>query len=100
MGLSYLLIKDYLKPFYLLLPAGSQYINLTTGDIYWGRPILLEVSLTAVLAMVYLVMFYDSGFSTKVDRVLKGLIMLLVYGLLLTVSRGSGGCYNPAFGLA
>lgn len=58
---------------------GPQYINLATGDIYWARPILMETTLTAVLVMVYLIMFYDAGFSTKVDRVIKGILMLFTY---------------------
>jgi hypothetical protein len=79
MGLSYLLVKDYRLFISLLSPAGDQYIDPITRDIYWARPILMETTLTAVLVMVYLIMFYDAGFSTKVDRVIKGILMLFTY---------------------
>ena len=79
MGLSYLLVKDYKLLVSLLIPLGDQNMNLTTGDIYWARPVLMETTLTAVLVMVYLIMFYDAGFSTKVDRVIKAILMLLTY---------------------
>jgi glycerol uptake facilitator-like aquaporin len=41
-GMSYLLIKDYLDNFYLLPTASALYFNPVTKDPYWGRLILQE----------------------------------------------------------
>ena len=98
-GVAYLLVKDK-RPTSILMPSGAQYINPTTLDIYWGRPILLETTLTAVLTMAYLILHYDGGLATKVDRVIKGLVMLVITQVCLVLSQGSGGCFNPAVGLA
>lgn len=98
-GIAYLLVKDQ-RAESLLVPDGAQYVNPTTQDIYWGRPILLETTLTAVLTMAYLIVHYDGGLSTKVDRVIKGLVMLFIMQVCQVLSQGSGGCFNPAVGLA
>ena len=98
-SVAYLLVKDK-RPTSLLVPRGDQYINPKTLDIYWGRPILLEITLTAVLTMAYLILHYDGGLSAKVDRVIKGLVMLLIMQVCLVLSQDSGGCFNPAVGLA
>jgi glycerol uptake facilitator-like aquaporin len=98
-GVAYLLVKDNRRTS-LLVPKGGQYFNPTTQDVYWGRPILLETTLTAVLTMAYLILHYDGGLSTKVDRVIKGLVMLFITQVCLVLSQDSGGCFNPAVGLA
>ena len=50
--------------------------------------------------MGYLILHYDGGLSSKVDRVIKALVMLLIMTVCLVLSQGSGGCFNPALGLA
>ena len=86
MGVSYLLVKNYKPEFSLLIPIGAQYVDPLSGNVHWGRPILLEVTLTAVMTMVYLILFYDAGLSVKVDRVLKGIVMLFATQLCFMLS--------------
>lgn len=98
-GLSYLLIKDYLGN-YSLIPSSSPidlYIGLT--DVYWARPILQETLQTFTFTLAYLVLVYEPSLQ-KVDRILKGLCSSIVLNVCLLMTQGSGGSLNPAFGLA
>ena len=97
-GISYLLIKDYTKSFYLLPNGNNLYFN-SLGDVYWARIILQEVIQTFIFTLVYLVLKYDASMN-KIDRVLKGVVISLVFIVCLSMTRGSGGCLNPALGMA
>jgi len=48
---------------------------------------------------VYLILRYDTNVN-KIDRVLKGLCMAIVFSACLQMSLASGGCFNPALGIA
>jgi glycerol uptake facilitator-like aquaporin len=60
---------------------------------------LQEVLQTFVFTLVYLVLKYDAVLS-KTDRILKGVCLCFIFLASLSMTRGSGGCLNPAIGLA
>jgi glycerol uptake facilitator-like aquaporin len=92
------LIKDYTNSFYLIPKPNILYFS-TTGEIYWGRMILQEIIQTFLFTLVYLVLKYDASMN-KIDRVTKGIVISFVFLVCLVMTRGSGGCLNPAIGLA
>lgn len=98
-GISYLLVKNYTLNFYLTPMTGYLYFSSDFQDVYWGRLILQEILQTFLFTLVYLVLKYDAVLS-KTDRVLKGLCLSVIFTACLFMTRGSGGCLNPALGLA
>lgn len=104
-GISYLLVKNYVTYSttsfaYLLEPQiGFLYFSDDLQDVYWGRLILQEVLQTFVFTLVYLVLKYDAVLS-KTDRILKGVCLCFILLACLSMTRSSGGCLNPAIGLA
>ena len=66
---------------------------------FWGFGVLQEILQTFLFTLVYLVLKYDAVLS-RTDRVLKGLCLSFIFGACLFMTRGSGGCLNPALGLA
>lgn len=49
--------------------------------------------------MGYLLIRYEPSFA-KIDRVTKGFCISLVFLGCLSMAAGSGGCLNPAMGMA
>jgi glycerol uptake facilitator-like aquaporin len=81
------------------MPGGNSIYFNSNGDVNWGRPILQEILQTFIFTLVYLVLKYDASMN-KIDRIIKGLVISFVFFICLAMSQGSGGCFNPALGLA
>ena len=75
------------------------YIDPLTLNVYWGRLLMHEVFLTFIFSAIYLVIRFEQSMK-KVDRLIKGLGVTLALTICLQMTAGSGGCLNPALGLA
>ena len=75
------------------------YIDPVTLDVYWGRLIMFEVFLSFVFTLIYLILRFEPDMR-KVDRLIKGFGACFALLVSLKMTAGSGGCLNPALGLA
>jgi glycerol uptake facilitator-like aquaporin len=75
------------------------YTDILTLDIYWARLLMHEVFLTFVFGLVYLILRFEPNMR-KTDRLIKGVGACFTLLVCLSMSAGSGGCLNPALGLA
>lgn len=76
----------------------GMYLDLITGDVYWGRILAQEILLSFIFALIYLIVRFDRSMKS-VDRIVKGLAVCLTLTVCLSMSAGSGGCLNPVIGL-
>jgi glycerol uptake facilitator-like aquaporin len=93
------LVND--KGTYLLKPrvGDPMYTDLISLDVYWGRLIAYEVFLTFLFTLIYLILRFEADMR-KVDRLIKGFGACFALLVSLKMSANSGGCLNPALGLA
>lgn len=75
------------------------YSNPITLDVYWGRLIMYEVFLTFIFTLIYLILRFEADMR-KVDRLVKGFAACFSLLVCLSMAAGSGGCLNPAIGIA
>ena len=75
------------------------YTDPLTLDVYWGRLLMFEVFLSFVYTLIYLILRFEPDMR-KVDRLIKGFGASFALLVCLKMTAGSGGCLNPALGLA
>lgn len=97
--LVFILLKETLDLPLKPAPNNPMYTDLLTLDIYWGRLLAHETFLTFVFGLVYLILRFEPTMR-KTDRLIKGVGACFTLLVCLSMSAGSGGCLNPAIGIA
>ena len=94
--ISFCVLKEGTIP--PLLYPSTHYVN-KNGNHEYLNVIWMEFFLTFTFTTIFLLL--KNKFSTKnSDEIVKGLAIAFAFNAILSIQYGSGGCLNPALGVA